>query len=502
MRMGPAPRAQRKPNEGPIGMTARPSRNAGARVKGIYDVPTNEHVYFGNNRELPPWWVEFDNRFLTWGAEYEGTDSTFDVWAPYRRGVTLWGLDEDDNPYPIDQASMTAQNVPFSTPCYGAVLGEGRTGVTEMVGTGQLGGLTIRYLGYGPFPAPYIIHPPTFAIKSFRVEGDTIIESDEYAFTLLTATAPAGTVVMGYMDLPPDFVWDLQSPQIIGLSESNALLVAGASMDGEDEGLSEYRWMCVWAFDPFDPEGTLIDADYPDVARQPDVLIQLNTLGGLPNFYSIWGERRTDDEAVIVLVSYSGASVLETSQVNLLRLNGSGALIGNTVAGDFTSQYYATNTFPHYMGQDIIHSGDLRIDDGWSDLESSVPNHATGVFRYYRSDSLVYDDTRYMFIRVDEDEGFDTTETVFSVKDLASDELVARVTSDAEVDVEVAALGQQLAGGYAGPVGESLLATYRQSPQSERRQIITIEIGGLAERGTAQVITEDRRFHRLPQGLS
>lgn len=490
MRISPAPRAQRI-TEGSVALTPRP-RASGAIVKGVYDIPAGQFVYIGNDREMPPWRVS-DRRFLTWGARWRGTDSAFDLLDPSVMGLTLWSLDADGNPTPLGQAGTSTHALAGEASTYGAILGEGHDAVTQILQTGKES--SVRYLGWGPFPGPFSISAPIFSVQSFRVVGDSIAAGPTYERPFLTDTAPPGAVILGHMNLGPDFIWQLRSPQILGLSQSAALLFGGTAKDGDDALIA---WFAVWHFDPFNPSG-LVDPANPTIGRQPDVLIEVAGLGLLPNLYSFFGVRRTNTEAVVVVVSYSGAGVLEgASQVNILRLDAAGALISNVVAGDFTSQYYGGNTFPEYMGAGIVHSGDLRIDAGWSALESSAPN-AGPSGRYLRSPTRRYDDDRFLYIRQDDDA--DPNELTFTTKGLLAEDVVALITSTADVDVEVADINQIMAGGHAGVVGENLLAMWRYPTFSARNQVITVELG-TGRHGTLAFEDDARRFTRLPQRVS
>lgn len=498
-----APRPQRLRPQGPIALASRPGRSTGARLKGVYTIPPNDFIYIGNSRTLPPWSIEMGSRFMTWGVKWMGTDSTFDVFAGYYRGVTLWGIDEDGAPYPIDKAGMETRNINgYGPPCYGGVLGAERLGVCEMICTGS--DTIIRYLQWGPFPAPYIVRVPHFGLQSFRIEGDNIVEGEPYYFTFMTYDKPVGTqhVTGGIFPIPPtisydlpyDFIWEIQSPYIVGLTLNSALLIAAAAKEAES-GLS--NWLAVWAFDPFNIEGTMVDPDAPEVARQPDVMHSVASLGLLPNWQGFYGDRRTDGEAVLVFASSSidGSS----SQVNVIRMSASGAILSNVVGAPAVTQSYASTVFPEYMGLDILHSGDLRVDDdGWSLLESSVPNRSSFTFRYFRSVTRPWGADRYYFVR--QVDSANPDELIFTIKDLATDELVGRVTSYADVDTEVAAMNQILAGGYAGVVGENLLASWRYPNISTHNQVVTIELGGFRSAATLAVLAEATRSNRLPEG--
>jgi hypothetical protein len=513
MRMGPAPRAQRKAEEGPIGMTPRPSRNSGARVTGLYDIPANTWVGIGNSRYEPPRWIgEPGDRFLTWGGRFFGTGTTSDPTNQFKRGATLWTLDEDDNPVPLDHEEMPTIRGGGGGSSYfalGSNLGANGDAVTEIVPWATNN--CIRWLPYGPFPGPYIITVPNYAIKSARVEGNALVASDQYTFTFVTDTEPVGTwIPYGLfggqaMELAdPDFVFEATGLTVAGLSHDRALIFAGVDRQAE----FAYPTLGVWAFDPFDLEGTLGDPDYPGIVRQPDHLYDWNDDFGIlvdpDDFYSginpaAWYVgRRTDSEAVMVIGSTSTPGASVPSQMNVVRFSDTGAVLGNEVRSWTDSQDPDLNPYPHPMAEQIAHAGNLRIDASSSLLDLPTPILSSAG---RTSPTLPVDAERYMYIRHNALTNPDRL--LFVYRDLLTNQDLRVVTSYADVDAEVAAMTEMLSGGYAGVVDENLLVTWRQAgAYYARNNVVIIELGAGRQAGTAQVITEDRRFHRLPQGLS
>lgn len=499
LRMGPAARSQRLPREGPISLTARPNLNSGAKVKGLYDIPANSWVHLGNTSYSPPEWVgALDTHFLDWGGRFYGTGSTVDSFDQFRRGATLYGLDVDDNPVVIDQVdTASVGNDEATEVCYGGSLGERGT-IGTLVGTGVLPGLIIRSLPYGPFPAPYILHPPTYSFQALRVVDSAIELGPQYDFAFLNATDPPGPTYLGYPAIPsPDFVWQLHAATVCGFTPELALMFAWAAKDGED---GSTNWLTVHIFDPFDPVTTLENPSYPAVARQPDLLYSHASLGLLTNIWQMSVVARTPTEAVMVINSSPDES-LDGMQVNVIRFGVDGSIISNQIVADaWNSQYYRTTHHAQSMGQSIVHSGDMRIDSDVSFLGTPMPNHSVGFLVSYTSPTLPVDDNNYFYVHYNV--AATPSKLTFVFRDLLSDTDLKTVTSYADVDDEVAAIGQTIVNGFAGYIGQNLLSTSREaSSYYDRRNIITIELGaGRPPRGTALVISEKNRFYRLPQG--
>ena len=473
-------------------MTARPSRNSGARVKGLYDIPADSYVHGANNLWMGPHWVDSE-RFLQFGSRTYGTGSTST--NQFGRGATLFGLDQDDNPIILDQVD-TASAVGFGNAAYSGPLHErGSVGTIEFIGNT----VAIRTLPYGPFPNAYSIQVPNYAFQALRVVGDEIVLGPRYDFLFLTATAPPGPIMFGHPAIPsPDFIYRLEAPHIIGLSENVAMILSFVAKDGES---GSHPWLAIHIFDPWNPQATLQDPLYPTVARQPDVLISKASLN-VDDVLVFSAARRTDSEAVLVFTTYNSPN-LATGRIQIVRLSAAGAVIQNTAIADWDSQSFINFPPALDMGSGVVHVGDLRIDaSGYSLLGLPEPHNATNIARAYTSPTMLVDSTTYMYVH--QDDAADPDELTFTFRNLSTDEAVRIVTSYADMDAEVAAMNQVLVEGYvAGPLREDLLVAYRAAGSYyARNNVVTIELGAGRQVGTAQVITEDRRFHRLPQGLS
>ncbi len=481
-------------------LAPRPSRNSGASIKGLYDIPTNGYVHAVNGTSLPTQWVGAADGgvHLQWGTRFWGTGTDFTTYILpefFARGVTLYGLDEDDNPIVLDQAD-TPTTVAITEACYGGPLGE-RGSVGTLVGTGELAEITIRGLPYGPFPAAYILHPATYAFQAFRVVDNAIDLGPRYDFTFLRNDAPPGPLDFGGRpSIPsPDFVWQLHAVRICGLTDNLALMFAWTEKDGE---VGQSNWLSIHVFDPFDPVTTLEDPDYPTVARQPDVLHSVASLGLTASSSLVGVARRTDTEAVMVFAS----GELADMQVNVIRFAPDGSVISNEVVTDgWDHLYYAATPPTLSMGPGVVHTGDVRIGTDVSFLDTPFPNRSLDSSVYYTSPTLPVDDENYFYIHGDVAEN--PGELSFVFRNLATDEDTRIVTSYADIDEEVAHISQTLVSGDVGYIGENLLQTKRQaSIYYARNNVVTIELGAGRQAGTIRVLGEQNRLHRLPAGKS
>jgi hypothetical protein len=485
--MGPAPRAQRKPDEGPIALAPRPSRNSGARVKGTYDVPDSGYVYTVNGMRKPPRWVdEPGGLFVTWGSKYTGSSYPFNPADQFAAGVTLWSLDENDNPVRVDQVDAYPGLGAFDKFAHGDYLGDGYDAGFQIYGRDHVV-VTRVILG-----TTQIETTPQFQARAWRVLGSSLVQGDLLNFQLFTTTQPA---VMN----DPNFIKWLYQPKTAGLTQANALLASFA------DSLATYpsggTYFVLYTFDPFDLAGSLLDLAVPSsvILRQPNVIHDRVDLGlPQPNVLDWRFSRRTDTEAVATFLTYNTSWTVD-GQVHIVRFDSAGGILSTTTVPGEPLEYPGTPPLV-YMGSDTAMIGGLRItDDDAIDVGLDQPFYSG--FVTLQSYQWPIDDDRYLFIRLDTAANPDVmTYTIRSVHD---DSLTRVITSsaDQEADAEVHAISQTLMDDAFGNVDESLFVTFRApSAYNTKRQIITIELGAGRQAGTAQVITEDRRFHRFPQG--
>lgn len=474
-------------------MTPHPGSGGGARVKGTYTLEPEEFRYVFSPEFVPPQWVdELDGLFLSWGNPAWGDDSAFRGYEVEDRGADLWRLDADDNPIPVARVTAIERRAGShrDQPPRGDILGE-RGGAVQLAQQPSL--VVTRYLSFPAKPAEhYALGVNVWTIRALRVEGETIVQGGSWDIQMVTATEPTGPFVTtgvfpvftsSYQITDPDYVWDLQTPSVAGLRQSLALLVSMVQKISAD-GLGQAWYLAVWIFDPFDPAG-LADPGYSVITRQPDALVPAASLGLDDADVGAWRvSRLSDTEAA---VTFSNVS---TGVVTVVRLSDAGGVLGTSTA-DYQTQDFVSLPQPHYMGEGVVHSGDLRVDTT-SELQLPTP-HYEGVSLTSTTSRI---DDRYLFIRRDADE------LAFVFRDLATGEEVEYVTSDGTVDVEVFALAEQLIrpAGPFGAVGEHLFASYRHSgTYNERFQVVTIELGG--SRGLATVLKVNERYFRLPEGL-
>lgn len=493
-RTSPTPLAQRSASEGPIALAARPSRNSGARIKGVYDIPAGEYVHVFGSEQRPPRLVGSEGLFLGIGRRTYGTGSSPPPTAQFYKGATLWRLDAEDNPVPVHSVNtftVSTDGQVSSENCYGDYLGGDPGAFVAMAG--QPSGLALRYLpwGGGGTGSLTTFGVRGYAVRAGRVVGEAITQGPEFTFKLLTDTEPPGAVLFGLQTLAdPNYIIGLTTPRIAGLSSNNALLIAEA---GPVSAPGPLPWFVLYVFDPFDPQGTL-QAPGLSIGRQPDIVITKASLG-LRATTSSWSvTRRTATEAVMVVWTYDGGDPIANGQINVVRLSASG-VVGNTVL-DVATQRFSASPQVHPVAPGVVHAGDLRIDTGTDSLD--LPSPFFSGFTSTTSPTLNMDDSRYLFINRTMTSPVEFT---FTVRDSA-DSPLSLVTSHSDIDVEFFSTVSTVAlAGLFGFVAESLWVS-RRGPSSfnAREQVVTVELGANRQIGTAQVLAEQNRSHRLPQG--
>lgn len=487
MRMGPAPRAQRKPNEGPIGMTARPSRNQGAEIVGTYNVPSNQYVHLFNESFVPPHWIgDPGGRVVGWGGRFYGTGSTITGQEQFMRGVTLWGIDDDGNPYVVDQVDAYGSLGAFDKNCIGDTLGDQHDAGFQIYGRDHtvvtrviLGALTISTT-------------PQFQARAWRVIGDSITQGDYLAFQMFNVTQPAA------MNDPNFIQWPYRL-MTAGLAYDDALLAGFA--DTLATYPSNGTYFVLWRFNPFNLAGTLLDTTPGStIMRQPNVVMTRAALGLAPNIFDWRFARRTATEAVAVFQSYTSSTA--DMQVNVIRFSSSGTILSNTLVVDAGAVAgYSVVPPATYMGSDTVMSGGLRVTTGGVTDIGLEPPFYTG-FIDLQSFPWPVDEDSYITIRRDTAANPDVM--TYTIRSLSTDAPERIVYSYADQDDEVHDMAVTLLRVVFGPVDDNLWMSLREAnpPYSTVRQVVTIALGAGRQAGTAQVITEHNRFHRLPQGLS
>ena len=485
MRMGPAPRAQRKPNEGPIVLTPRPSRNSGARVVGTYDVPANQYVHVQNEAFVSPHWIGDPGGLVVgWGSRFYGTGSTLTGQEQFMRGVTLWGIDDEDNPYVVDQVDAYGSLGAFNKNCIGDTLGDQHDAGFQIYGRDHavvtrviLGALTISTT-------------PQFQARAWRVVGESITQGDYLAFQMFTVTEPVAMNDSSFIQWP----YQLQTA---GLAYNDALLAGFA------DTLASYPMgppkFVLWRFNPFNLAGTLRDSG-ATIMRQPDVVMTTASLGLAPNIFDWRLARRTSSEAVAVFQSYTSSTA--DMQVNVIRFSPSGTILSNTLVVDADAVAgYSVVPPATYMGSDTVMSGGLRVSGaGVTDIGLEPPFYSG--FVDLQSFPWQVDDDSYIEIRKDIAANPDVM--TYTIRSLGDDSPERIVYSYADQDDEVHDMAVIVLRVAFGPVATSQWMAHRAAnpPYSTVNQVVIIELGAGRQAGTAQVVTEDRRFHRLPQGLS